>query len=716
MLRVAVAGNPNSGKTTLFNRLTGARAKVGNYPGITVERKEATGALPSGRPVRFIDLPGCYSLTARSPEEEVAHEVLVGALGDGKPELVICVVDATSVARGLYLALQLRELGVPMVLALNMVDVATAQGLSIDAAALEERLGCPVVQTTARDGTGIPALLEAVERTSAGATTTPPPLPAPALALAPREAEAKERVEQALVAVHGLAAAPGHALWLLASRLELSRSLPSELHQTITSARQELPPDFSRRVIQARYAAIDAMLVGVLDERHRTAHTTTEKLDRVLLHPVWGLAIFFATMFVLFQAVFAWAEPMISGIEILMGWLADGAGAFIPLPLVRSLVTNGLIAGVGSVLVFLPQIALLFLGLTVLEESGYLARAAFLLDRLMRGVGLHGKAFVPLMSGFACAVPAIMAARTIESRRDRLVTVMVTPFMSCSARLPVYVLVVAAVFSAAPPLFGVLSIGGLVVAAMYLLGFLVALGTAFVLKRSLLSAPPPPFLLELPTYKWPPWRDVARRVLERCRVFVVQTGGVILALSLLLWAILSFPRLDGAALDEAALGEARRAPAGIEVDPERAAQAAQLEHSLGGRLGRAIEPVIEPLGFDWRIGIGLVASFAAREVLVSTLGQVYAQGADVEPDSPALRDALLADKDPATGRARFSPLVGLSLMVFFVLAMQCLSTVATVKRETNSWRWPLLQLAYMNGLAYLASLAVFQIGTALGWG
>lgn len=725
MTRIAVAGNPNSGKTTLFNQLTGSRARVGNYPGVTVERKEATARLPSGKAVRIIDLPGTYSLTARSPEEEIAHHVLMGLLGDDKPELIVCVIDASNMPRGLYLTLQLLELELPVVVALNMIDVASDHGLTIDLDALRARLGRPVVATAARFGRGLPELLTEVERALAEQTnssTIPLRIDPVAYGLSPADRASITAVEAALLA-RGERHSLGAALWLLSSELdEVDAAIDDELDRVIRAERVRLdegrPGAFVRRLIQARFDYIDRLLVGVLDRSRERDDTRTRRIDDVLMHPIWGFLVFAAAMFVLFQAVFAWAHPLIDGIETLMGVLSTRVEALVPLGLTRSLLVNGVIAGVGSVLVFLPQIALLFLGITLLEETGYMARAAFLLDRLMRRVGLHGKAFIPLMSGFGCAVPAIMASRTIESSRDRLVTILVTPFMSCSARLPVYVLVVAAVFSGSAPVLGILSLGGIVIAAMYLLGFLAAVGTAFVLKRSVLKAPPPIFLMELPAYQVPQLREVIRRVLERCAVFIRTTGGIILALSLVLWALMTFPRSELPAAERQALRAhaAAEAPDAAAVDATlaRHERAWALEHSIAGRFGHAIEPVISPLGFDWRIGIGLIASFAAREVLVSTLGQVYAL--DSDPGSPSLSAVLATDKDPLTGRPRFTPLVGLSLMVFFVLALQCMSTVATIRRETNSWKWPLLLLAYMNGLAYLGSLLVYQVGSAMGWG
>lgn len=739
---IAVAGNPNAGKTTLFNAMTGARARVANYPGVTVERKEADACLPNGTVARVIDLPGCYSLVARSPEEEVAHHLLLGQLGDARPEVVICVVDATNLARGLYLVAQLIDLELPVVVALNMIDVARERQLGIDTAELARRLGVPVIETAAKTGLGVPQLLERIDELLAAgppetraieasavvprplvdsalrlrsgrtdpsgpsATISDPTRGGLALDLGEHERAALDELGR-LLAERRESTSLGHRLWLVCSNLDaLSLPVAPELSARVTELRKRLddlePEPFARRVIARRYRQIDELLTGVVDRSRERRDRRSEQLDRFLLHPFLGPLALALTMFVVFQAIFTWAEPLIAGVEALIGLGADGVRALVPEGLVRSLLTSGLLAGVGNVLVFVPQIALLFLLLSLLEESGYLARAAFLLDRVMRRVGLHGKAFVPLLSGFACAVPAVMSTRTIETARDRLVTILVTPFMSCSARLPVYVLVIGAVFSGAAPLFGFVSVGALVTASMYALGFVAAIVSAWFLKSTVLTSPPPALVLELPAYQVPTVKAVARRVFERSAIFVRETGSVILALSLVMWALLSFPALE--------------IPAGAPVEARPALEAKQLEHSFAGRLGHAIEPAIEPLGFDWRIGIGLVASFAAREVLVTTLGQVYALGTEVEADSPLLRQALLAEVDPVSGRPTFTPLVGVSLMVFYVLALQCLSTVAAVRRETNSWRWPLAQLVAMNVLAYVASLVTYQTGVALGLG
>jgi ferrous iron transport protein B len=422
-------------------------------------------------------------------------------------------------------------------------------------------------------------------------------------------------------------------------------------------------------------------------------------------------------MMLLFQAVFTWCDPLIGGIESAMAALAVWVSEWMPRGILNELFVEGIIAGIGNILVFLPQIILLFLGIAILEDTGYMARAALLVDRMMRGVGLHGKAFVPLLSSFACAIPGVMAARTISNRRDRLVTILIAPLMSCSARLPVFTLVIGAVFATAAPVWGVFSLGGLLITAMYFLGLFAALAMARLFKSTLLKAPTPPFLMELPSYKLPSIKTVGVEVYRRGRIFVVQTGTIILALSVILWALMAYPRYEFTAEQKAqqmsqltqklSVEEARS-----EVSKREASQ--RLHDSIAGHMGRFIEPAIAPLGFDWKIGIGLIGSFAAREVLVSTLGQVYGVGSNIDEESVVLRKAILSDIHPDTGKPRFTPLTGLSLMVFFVLAMQCMSTVAVVRRETASWHWPLFMIAYMNGLAWLGAFATYRIGLMLG--
>ena len=649
MRRVALAGNPNSGKTTLFNALTGLRQKVANYPGVTVERKTGRCRLADGDEVEVIDLPGTYSLVPHSPDEAIAAAVLNGQRADTPaPDVVVAVVDASNLARNLFLVSQLVELGRPMVVALTMVEVARARGLGVDPARLATRLGLPVVPVCCATGEGVAELRAAI----------------PTAVLAPRP-------------------------------LFDVGSIP--------------PTDAEQTDIEARYRWIDSIVAEV-----RTGagveRTTTERVDAVLMHPLFGLAIFALIMGLLFVAVFYVSAPMMDALEGLVLALGGWIGSLLPEGLFRSLVVDGLFAGVGGVVIFVPQIAMLFLFLAVLEDSGYLARAAFLMDRLLAKVGLHGKSFVPLLSSFACAIPGIMATRAIDNWRERLATILVAPFMSCSARLPVYGLLIGSFFATS----GALVQGGIMLAC-YILGIVAAALSAWVASKLLGRGPESAFVLELPTYQLPRLGSVALQIGRACSEFLLRAGGIILALSIVLWAATTFPKLD----EQERAAASTRIGATIAGDApdrdariERAVQAAELEHSLAGRLGHALEPAIAPLGYDWKIGVGLVAAFAAREVFVSTMGIVYSVAAEDGDDTP-LRSAMLADRH-ADGRPVWTPAVAISLLVWFVLAMQCLSTVAVVHRETGGWRWPLIQLAYMNGLAWVGAFVAYRLALLAG--
>jgi ferrous iron transport protein B len=703
---VALAGNPNSGKSTLFNQLTGLRQRVGNYPGVTVEKKWGEASL-GDRSAVIVDLPGTYSLVSRSKEEAIAFEVLSGRTETLNPDVVVIVLDASNLERNLYLALQVMELGRPIVIALNMMDVAEGLGLSIDADRLSARLGVPVVPVVASKGVGVDALKSHVAKILADPKRPPE-------RIWRLDAEAEKALEA--IAVHlpdqtGRIAKSAEAAWLLATlaaaqdaatlgtpddpfqgRGELQKAI-DEARARLTNGARTLPS----LLIEARYERVGDISREVMKRVRPETKTVTDRIDALLLHRFLGPLVFLAVMTLMFQSIFSWAEPLMDGIEAATSWLGDLAGGVFPEGALRDLVVEGVFAGVGSVLVFIPQIAILFFFIAVLEDSGYLARAAYIMDKVMARVGLHGRAFVPLLSGFACAVPAIMSARTIESTRDRLVTILVTPLMSCSARLPIYILVISALFASDERVFGVFSIGALMMLAMYVISVLAAVGMAFVLKRTILKSPTPPLVLELPPYKMPQLSGVLRNVAQRCKVFLRDAGTVILACSIVLWALLSYPKLDSAASPELA-------------------RAQQLEHSIGGRLGKLIEPAIEPLGFDWKIGIGLVASFAAREVIVSTLGLIYGIGDGADEENVSLRDAIRSERSPVTGAVVYTPLVGLSLMVFFLFACQCMSTLAIVRRETGGLRWPAFMFLYMTLLAYLASFTVYQGGRLLGLG
>jgi len=600
---VALIGPPNSGKTTLFNRLTGLRQKVANFPGVTVEQHTGVAELPDGSAVEIIDLPGVYSLQPRSEDEQVAYDVLTGRRADtAKPEAILLVLDSTNLARHLMLAAPILSLGVPTLIILNMADDLRARGGHVDLEALSSRLGAPVALIAARQGEGIEAVVDFLAAS--------PAKPAPA---------------EQLQVLHDV---PKCREW--AGRVGSQASY-----------RAPIPPVWTRR------------------------------LDTVFLHPVAGPLIFLAVVCGVFQTIFTAAVPLMDGVK----WLFDASGNWIavtlPPSLLRSLLVEGVWRGVGSVVVFLPQVLLLFLFLGILEDSGYLARAALIADRTMAKVGLQGKSFIPLLSAYACAVPAILATRTIENKRDRTATILIAPFMTCSARLPVYTLLIAA-FLPNRQLFGFANVRAAALLGLYALGFLVAVATARVLKSSVLRSGRTPFLLEMPSYRWPTLRSIGLRLYDRSKVFLRRAGTVILLVTVVLWVAAHLPTVGG------------KAPG--------------IEHSLAGMVGHAIEPAIKPLGFNWRIGIGLITSLAARETIVGTLGEIYG----MDPESRALDMQKALQHDLTTGGA-------VALMVFFAFAMQCISTIAVVRRETGGWRWPLFQFAYMGVLAYAGAFLAYHI-------
>jgi ferrous iron transport protein B len=720
---IAIAGNPNSGKTTLFNRLTGLNQRVGNYPGVTVERRSGTLAFALGATAMVIDLPGTYSLISRSKDEAVAFEVLTGRSSSEKPELAVIVIDASNLDRNLYLALQILELGIPAVVALNMIDLAKEHGLELDADKLTEALGIPVVPIVASVGIGIDRLKDAIQR----ALSTPPVPRARAWKMSVDEEAAIGTLSAAITAKkNGTCRCPdGESIWLL-STLAIASSgstldtdddpltAEKDIEEALGIARTTLQNagiDFPARLIQARYAIATSIAESATKKIQRPARTATDRIDAVLLHPILGGVIFLGVMGLVFQSIFSWAQPIMDAIQDAVAATGNFVHALLPKGALSDLATDGVIGGVGNVLVFIPQIAILSFFIAILEDSGYLARAAFITDRLMAKIGLHGRAFVPLISGFACAVPAIMATRTIESKKDRLVTILVTPLMSCSARLPVYGLIISALFASDRHFLGFISVGAILFLAMYLLSVTMTITAAFILKRTVLKSPTPPFVLELPPYRRPVLKSVLQRVFERCRVFVRDAGTIILACSIVLWAALYFPR--GSSFTMMRGGEKPAESADVSAVVEKVDTGVQ--DSYAGRLGRFIEPAIRPLGFDWKIGIGLLASFAAREVLVSTLGLVYGVGRGADEESVPLREAIRKEADPVTKAPVYTPLVGLALMVFFVLACQCMSTLAVVRRETGSWKWPAFMFAYMTVLAWVGAFVVYQGGRLLGF-
>ncbi|QDU85045.1 Ferrous iron transport protein B [Planctomycetes bacterium Pla163] len=724
---VAVAGNPNTGKTTLFNRLTGHRAKVGNYPGVTVERLEGRLQLPGvARTARIVDVPGTYSLAARGVEEQIALWSICGLGAYERPDVVVLVLDGTQLERNVYLALQVLELDLPVVLAINMVDELGRDERVLDTERLRQDLGVPVVAVSALRGAGLDELRAAV-----AGVLEDPASGRPGARWRPGddvrgtvESVARNVPEQWSNGDPDRAAAL--ALWALLSVDEDDEleGLPPELRRSALDERaafEAVSGDFEPRVIGGRYAWIDAHADGWVRGPRDSRRSMTDRVDALLLHPVLGFTLFLALMTVVFQSLFAWADPAIGAIEGVFAHLGGWLEGVLPAGFLRDLLVEGIVAGVGGVLVFLPQILLLFLFVALMEGTGYMARVAFLMDRVMRAVGLHGRAFVPMLSGYACAIPAVMATRTMERRRDRMLTMMVVPLMTCSARLPVYGLLIAAIYP----------IGdengfqqGLLMAAMYVFSTLMALACAAVLGRTLFKGVPVPPIIEMPPYRLPGPLGVLRVMWERSLVFVREAGTVILACTVGMWLLLSFPKGAEpspelrAALEQV---EADAASAdgvdGAALDAERArlealANSEALVGSYAGRLGRAIEPTIEPLGFDWKIGVGLLGAFAAREVFVSTMAVVY--GLDEEAaETETLRERVRAQRRP-DGTPLYTPLVCLSLMVFFALACQCMSTLAVVKRETRSYRWPVFMFSYMTALAWIASFVVFQGGQLIG--
>jgi len=727
---IAIAGGPNCGKSTLFNKLTGLRQKVANYPGVTVEKKAGFCALPSGRTVELLDLPGTYSLRPGSPDEVVVRDVLLGVQASTPlPDLTLLVLDSTCLERQLYLCMQLIEIGRPVVVALNMMDTAHDEGLDVDAALLERAFGAPVIPISARTGSGIAQLREAMDREVSAPQVVTRVLPEPVRAAA-------ERLARTLPPAGPLAALSRFhvAMALLLDEGEddsLMRAVPHAVRHLTLSLRSGLDaeiPEWRSHEPIGHYQAIED-LIRKATLRVKPEASVRERIDRVLTHRVLGPLIFVTLMAVIFQSMFLWATPVMNAIDAGVSALGRFIAPALPAGPIRSLVVDGAIAGVGAVVTFVPQIAMLFLFISLMEDSGYLARAAFIMDRLMRSVGLSGRAFIPLLSSFACAIPGIMATRTIDNRRDRLTTILIAPFMSCSARLPVYALLIGA-FIPSRTVLGFLSLPGLVLFSLYVLGILTAVLVAWALKRTALRGTRPLYVMELPPYRVPSSRSVLLTVRDRAGLFVQKAGTVILAVSIVLWFLASYPKnAEVKPLEKRlqAVEQSARSAAAQGLSAEaglRRAEATQLEHeiagtslrdSFAGQAGRFIEPVLVPLGFDWKIGIALLSSFAAREVMVSTMATVYNLG-DADQTSVSLREKLRHAEDPKTGTRAYSPLMAVSLMVFFVLACQCMSTVAVVRRETNSWGWPIFMVVMMNGLAWIASFVVFQGGKALGLG
>ncbi|MCC3155730.1 ferrous iron transport protein B [Hymenobacter sp. 15J16-1T3B] len=693
--RIALIGNPNSGKSSLFNQLTGLNQKVGNFPGVTVDRKTGSAQLTPQHRADIIDLPGTYSLYPKSLDEKVITDLLYDQAASEYPDFVVVTADASNLKRNLLLFTQLADLQLPMVLALNMMDTAEQHGIQIDVEELQRQLGVPIIPMNARKGVGVTAL-KIVMAQELGPPTQTFYEPTEELLPMIRQIRYYFNLHNDYLALH------------YAHQGDRLRFLSADDRAYLAELREKY--HFDSIALQAqetidRYARISELLLDVVRvTRAERNESTSNKLDRVLTHKVWGYLIFLSILFLLFQAIFSWAAYPMDLIDQGVAWLGGQVKNLGKGPLI-DLLSDGIIAGLGGVLMFIPQIALLFAFIAVLEESGYMARVTFLMDKIMRKFGLNGKSVVPLISGMACAVPAIMSTRTIESWKDRIITIFVVPLMSCSARIPVYTVLVALVVPDEKVL-GIFNLQGVVLMGLYLLGFVSAVLSAWALKTLLRAKERSFFIMEFPVYRWPRWKNVGLTIVEKVKAFVFQAGKVIVAISVLLWVLASYG--PGTALDRATQ-QAQTEAARQQLTPEQTENLVasyKLENSYAGVFGRSIEPVVRPLGFDWKVSIALLTSFAAREVFVGTMSTIYSVGQDA--DMSTVQDKLRAEKDEH-GQPFFTPARAASLLVFYVFAMQCVSTLATTYRETKGWTWPVLQLVYMSGLAYVLSLLTYQL-------
>lgn len=718
---LAIVGNPNSGKTTIFNLLTGLRQKVANYPGVTVEKKVGECYSQHGRKLRLIDLPGAYSLNARSPDEAVLRDVLLGRRADTpRPDKVIVVADAANLERNLYLVTQVLELGLPAVLVLNMIDVAEERQWKIDRARLSEELGVPVVAMQATSGAGLVELKAAISRED---------LPQPRWLSAPLPDDIRASLERTRADLSAVGALHSQAtllepLYLLSDHDPLHAGIRDAELSRVQAGREALEaahPGWEDQLVADRYAAIEKLCALVLKRPDQEPPSITQKLDRWLLHPVAGMATLFLFLFALCYLIFTVAEGPMGLIEEAFGKLGGWVTGVMPEGDLRDLIVDGVISGVGGIVVFLPQIVFLFFFIGLMEDTGYMSRLAFLLDRVMRVAGLNGKAFLPFLSSYACAIPGVMATRTIDSPKDRLITVLIAPLASCSARLPVYILLISVMMPGEVPAW----VRAGIMVGLYVLGTVGAFVLAWILNRGVMRGADAPMILEMPSYKMPAMKSVLLQVWQKAKAFLVRAGTIIFGISILIWAASTYPKNEALHEDRAKIEariEALGEPATPQAETDLAAakeelakvNSAHLAQSFAGKAGHMIEPVIRPLGYDWKIGIGLIGSFAAREVFVNTMSVVYAVGEETEEDITPLREHIRRELRP-DGRPAYTPLVCVSLLVFYVFAMQCISTMAIVKKETGSWKWMWGQLAMLTGIAYGLSLLVYQVGSALGY-
>jgi len=729
---VALAGNPNSGKTTVFNELTGARQHVGNYPGVTVERKE--GYCRHGdTELQIVDLPGTYSLTAYSAEELVARNFVI----EEKPDVVVDIIDASNLERNLYLAVQLMELGVPLVLAFNMSDMAKARGYEFDIEKLSRFFSAPIVQTVGHKGAGMKELLDAIVLTATngapklsrkGEGSPAGPVSSRASIRGPRrqvpdlnygkEIEEELAKIEALIKTNRSVAEKYDSRWAALKLLENDKEMrakfaSSEVNDQVDRSASHIEKMLGEHpetaIAGSRYGFISGACQEAVRSTIEIRHTMSDRIDSLVTNRVLGLPVFLGLMYLVFHLTFTLGEPPMEWIEGFFGWLGEVVEGWWPEEsesILKSLLADGIIAGVGGVIVFLPNILLLFLAIAILEDSGYMARAAFIMDRLMHKIGLHGKSFIPMLIGFGCSVPAIMATRTLENRRDRLTTMLVIPLMSCGARLPIYALIIPAFFPEtlhAPMLW-----------IIYVIGIVLAVAGAKVLRSTILKGESVPFVMELPPYRMPTLKGVLIHMWERGSLYLKKAGTIILGISILLWLMTTFPGLpdEESARFETARQAIETGNAGEQEKGERLAavdneeEEAALLHSVAGSIGQAMEPILKPMGFDWKIGTALIGAFAAKEVFVAQMGIVYSLG-EADEESETLREKL---------RNTYTPLVGFCIMLFCLISAPCMATIAITKRESNSWRWALFQLGGLTILAYVLTVLVYQSGTLLGIG
>jgi ferrous iron transport protein B len=694
--KIALVGKPNSGKSSLFNQLTGLKQKIGNFPGITVDKRTGVTLLANREQAEIIDLPGIYSLYPRTLDEKIVTEILANQKGEYYPDCVALVADATNLKNCMLLLTQLMDLKLPVVLVLNMMDLAAKSGQSIDIQELSASLDLPIVMINARTGEGIQEL----KNVFSGSIV---PSRKSVFKIGDEINSLVKKIKEKF------SLSTDYEAYQFLQQTESLHFLSREDRDYILSEAKAVnffPHKYQGAETVLRYGFIQDLLNKVI---LKTSDPEWKKfsyrIDKVLTHKVWGYLIFFSVLFLIFQSIFAWAQVPMDFIDASFAKLSNFLDQTFPNGPLFDLITQGIIPGIGGILIFIPQIAILFACISILEESGYMARVVFLMDKIMRKFGLNGKSVVPLISGLACAIPAIMATRTIENWKERLITIFVTPFMSCSARLPVFTILVALIIPE-NKLFGFFNYQGLVLMSLYLLGFVAAILSALVMKLILKTKEKSYLIMEMPTYRKPKWANVGYTVAEKTKAFVFEAGKIILAISVILWVLASYGPGDKMQRAEEEVRTQSKNQEVTEHELEARVSSYRLEHSYAGIMGKALEPIIKPLGYDWKIGIALVTSFAAREVFVSTIATIYSLGST--DDEQTIKGRLKSEINPETGGPRYTPAVGFSLLVFYTLAMQCMSTLAIVKRETKGWKWPLIQLAYMTVLAYLSAFIIFQ--------